>query len=150
MGNARAARQTCAHGETMPDCGHRICITRFLSLIRWIMDSLFMHASGAPADESLLDAYSRAVSGAVAASHPAVVHIEVSGHATAAAAKASTDHSGGSGSGFFISPDGYLLTQQPRRSWRARVPRCSWLMGASSRPISLADDPDTDLAVLRT
>jgi S1-C subfamily serine protease len=53
-----------------------------------------------PADDVLLDAYSSAVSSAVATAHPAVVHIEVRGN----------DTPGGSGSGFFISPDGYLLT----------------------------------------
>ncbi|MEO7411939.1 MAG: serine protease, partial [Opitutaceae bacterium] len=51
-------------------------------------------------DDVLIDAYSEAVSTAVAAAHPAVVHIEVGGN----------NAPGGSGSGFFISPDGYLLT----------------------------------------
>ena len=64
------------------------------------MEIVFTHAPEVPGDEVLIDAYSQAVSGAAAAAHPAVVHIEVRGN----------DAPGGSGSGFFISPDGYLLT----------------------------------------
>ena len=52
------------------------------------MDSLLTHVAGMPADETLIDAYSSAVSGAVAAAHPAVVHIEVRGSSTPKAAKA--------------------------------------------------------------
>jgi S1-C subfamily serine protease len=112
------------------------------------MDSLFMHASGAPADESLLDAYSRAVSGAVAASHPAVVHIEVSGHAAPAAAPSPVEKSGGSGSGFFISPDGYLLTNS-HVVHGAREFKVFLADGRKLAADLIGDDPDTDLAVLR-
>jgi S1-C subfamily serine protease len=112
------------------------------------MDSLFMHASGAPADESLLDAYSRAVSGAVAASHPAVVHIEVSGHAAPAAAPSPGEKSGGSGSGFFISPDGYLLTNS-HVVHGAREFKVFLADGRKLAADLIGDDPDTDLAVLR-
>ncbi len=65
------------------------------------MHATLIQADPAPSpDAALVDAYSQAVSGAVAAAHPAVVHIEVGG----------ADAPGGSGSGFFISPDGYLPT----------------------------------------
>ena len=64
------------------------------------MDSILTATTGTPADANLLDAYSSAVSDAVATAHPAVVHIEVQGD----------NAPGGSGSGFFISPDGYLRT----------------------------------------
>jgi len=106
-----------------------------------------IHDSAPPTDESLIDAYSTAVSGAVAAAHPAVVHIEVGGHAAADGARNGTDRPGGSGSGFFISPDGYLLTNSHvvhgAREWRVFL--------ADGRKLAaslVGDDPDTDLAVL--
>src|SRR2546430_9953593 len=55
-------------------------------------------------DAELLDAYSRAVSGAVARVRPSVVHIGVERSARRGRAQ------NGSGSGFFITPDGYLIT----------------------------------------
>jgi S1-C subfamily serine protease len=93
-------------------------------------------------DTPLLDAYSSAVSTAVEAAASAVVHIEVQ-HKRSDDAPA-----GGSGSGFLLSPDGYVLTNS------------HVVHGGSSLHVHLADgrrldadligeDPHTDLAVVR-
>ena len=90
-----------------------------------------------------LDAYSRAVVGAVEHVGPAVVSVYVGGSADDA------DRArGGAGSGVVVTPDGYVLTNEHvvQRSSTARV---AFVDGRSAAAVVVGRDPATDLAVLR-
>ncbi len=114
-----------------------------------VIDAAVEAPAGPVADSELLDAYSAAVTGAVEKVASAVVHIEVrAGSESAGSRSDPNEPMGGSGSGFFISPDGYLITNS------------HVVHGASELRVFLADgrrlsadlvgeDPYTDLAVLR-
>src|SRR6516225_5597092 len=60
-----------------------------------------------PDDSELLDAYSRTVVSAVARVAPAVVNIDVKQRVNARSGKRELS---GNGSGFVITPDGFILT----------------------------------------
>ncbi len=98
----------------------------------------------APDDGELLDAYSTAVTGAVDHTSAAVIHIEAHG----AEQPGSNAPAGGTGSGFFISPDGYALTNS-HVVHGARELRVVLADGRQLAADLIGDDPDSDLAVIR-
>ena len=99
-----------------------------------------------PSEAELLDAYSRALIGAVERVGPAVVHLEV--EIARSVRGRQRGSGGGSGSGFFFTPDGFLLTNS-HVVHGAHAIRATFGDGGTHSAHLVGDDPDTDLAVLK-
>ena len=95
------------------------------------------------AEGKLLDAYSASVTTAVARVAPAVVHLRV-----AATTRRGRAQHAGSGSGFLIAPDGYLLTNSHVAGEAATI-EATLSDGRTAHAELVGDDPDSDLAVLK-
>ncbi|HEU4610512.1 MAG TPA: trypsin-like peptidase domain-containing protein [Kofleriaceae bacterium] len=97
-------------------------------------------ATAMPSDDDLLDAYSQAVIRVVERAGPAVVSLEVQQGGMA--------RGGGAGSGFVVTPDGYVMTNShvvaSARSIKVRTPAGEIVDGRV-----VGDDPATDLALIR-
>jgi S1-C subfamily serine protease len=90
-------------------------------------------------DGQVLDAYSAAVTGAVEMAGPAVAHIAV----------ATPRGRAGAGSGFVVSADGLIFTNSHVVSG-ARAITVALADGQRAAARIIGEDPDTDIAVIRT
>ena len=98
-------------------------------------------------DSALIDAYSEAVIHAVEVVSPAVVRIDGQRRQTGRRRR-EDDSAAGSGSGFVITPDGFVVTNSHVVSGATEL-RVTGSDGQQHRADVVGDDPDTDLALLR-
>ena len=94
------------------------------------------------ADAEMLDAYSSAVTGVVALVAPAVAHVRVERGARNRSAQA------GAGSGFIITPDGYMVTNSHVAGGSSAL-EVTLPDGRVAAAELVGDDPDSDLAVIK-
>ncbi|MDE2221388.1 MAG: trypsin-like peptidase domain-containing protein, partial [Gammaproteobacteria bacterium] len=94
-----------------------------------------------PDEDGLLDAYSRAVSSAAGTAAPAVVHLDV-------VQRHGQRERRGSGSGFFFTPDGLLLTNS-HVVHQGRQIHVATPDDEHYAADIVGDDPDSDLALIR-
>ncbi len=96
-------------------------------------------------DHELLDSYSRTIAAVVEKVGPTVVNIRAN---PIGRASRNGSESGGTGSGFVIAPDGFILTNSHVVHGAARLD-VTLADGREYDATLVGDDPETDLAVIR-
>src|ERR1700684_3990587 len=104
-------------------------------------------AGAASTDNSLLDAYSRAVTSVVERVSPSVVNIEVHQSSGRTRSGEPRERQGG-GSGFVFTPDGLILTNSHVVHDAVRI-GVTLADGERMPATVIGDDPASDLAVIR-
>jgi S1-C subfamily serine protease len=119
--------------------------------IGWGAESPKQATASVPGDDSLFDAYSRAVIGAVDRVTPSLVNIEVHQevHQSAGRTRAGEPRERrGGGSGFVFTPDGLILTNSHVVHDATRID-ITLSDGRRMPATAIGDDPASDLAVVR-
>jgi S1-C subfamily serine protease len=101
-----------------------------------------------PTDDTLLDAYSQTVTRVARHSSDAVVHLKVQKPDNQRKNPRQPDNAAGTGSGFIISSDGYVVTNSHVVHGATRI-EASLPDGRTFQAHTLGDDPATDVAVLK-
>ena len=121
-------------------------------MFEWVLGEALEAEEGQPSkdrplsDDMLLDAYSQAVIAAAEKVSPSVVHLEV--HYRQSPGRRFRQQSQGNGSGFIITPDGFLLTNSHVVHSASRV-EVVLADGRRYEADMIGDDADTDLAVVQ-